>query len=227
MSHSSDPANPEESEARAGASDKESKDGAVIILFFIFGLVASMIVGWVVFPTLLYSKKNQPVNFNHALHVNEVENGCQSCHFFRKDGTFSGIPTIESCRSCHESVQGETEEEARFVSHYVDKDREVPWLVYSKQPDCVFFSHAAHTVTANMECVTCHGHIGESDRSPIYEVNRITGYSRNIWGKNIAGIKFNTWDRMKMDDCSACHVRENVRQTSIQTEKGGCFVCHQ
>jgi len=227
MSHSSDPAKPDKGEFPAATADAESKDGAVIILFFIIGLAASMVLGWVVFPTLLYSKKKQPVDFNHTLHVAEVENKCQSCHFYREDGTFSGIPTLENCISCHDGVQGESEEEALFVSQYIDKNREVPWLVYSQQPDCVFFSHAAHTVSGKMDCVSCHGHIGESEHSPIYEVNRITGYSRNIWGKNIAGIKHNTWDRMKMDDCSACHIRENVRQASVQTEKGGCFVCHK
>ena len=77
-----------------------------------------------------------------------------------------------------------------------------------------------------MECVTCHGDIGESESLKVYEENRISGYSRDIWGKNIAGFKRNTWDRMKMDDCSECHQKENVNQNSVQTHKGGCFVCH-
>jgi hypothetical protein len=79
---------------------------------------------------------------------------------------------------------------------------------------------------AQMDCVTCHGDIGESESLEVYEENRISGYSRNIWGKNIAGIKRNSWDRMKMDDCSECHVKENVNQNSVQTLRGGCFVCH-
>jgi hypothetical protein len=124
-------------------------------------------------------------------------------------------------------VQGESEEEAKFVNQYVLKEREVPWLVYSRQPDCVFFSHVAHVKMGQMDCVTCHGDVGESESLKPYEANRISGYSRGIWGKNIAGIKFNSWDRMKMDDCSECHVRENVNQGSVQTLRGGCFVCHK
>ncbi len=201
--------------------------GGMMILFFIIGLAASMIVGWVIYPKLLYSEKKQPIDFNHAMHVVEVEDGCESCHYFREDGTFSGIPKLESCMECHEEALGESEEEAKFVAEYVEKGREVPWLVYSEQPDCVFFSHAAHVKAAEMDCETCHGHIGESEHSRVYQENRITGYSRDIWGKNIAGIKKNTWDRMKMDDCAECHIEENVRQSSVQTEKGGCFVCHK
>jgi hypothetical protein len=198
-----------------------------IILFFIFGLAASLVLGWVVFPQLLYSQKEQPIKFNHVLHNELVDNGCESCHYFREDGTYSGVPKLAQCIDCHEEVQGESAEEEKFVTQYVQRDREVPWRVYSRQPDCVFVSHAAHVKMGKMDCVTCHGPIGESETLKVYEANRITGLSRDIWGRNIAGFKKNSWDRMKMDDCSECHQREDVNQNSVQTDKGGCFVCHK
>jgi hypothetical protein len=206
--------------------DSEGPAGPVI-LFFIIGFAASLVLGWAIFPKLLYSQKHQPIAFNHALHNEEVDEGCESCHFFREDGTFAGIPTLESCMECHEEALGESETEAKFVDQYVIPGREVPWLVYSKQPACVHFSHAAHVIAAGMDCVTCHGDVGESDHLKVYQQNRISGYSRDIWGENMIGLKKNTWDRMKMNDCAACHIRENVRQGSVQTGKGGCFVCHK
>lgn len=203
--------------------------GAVgaITLFFFIGLAASLVLGWVIFPQLLYSQKEQPIQFNHALHNDLVDDGCESCHFFREDGTYSGVPKLAQCIDCHEELQGESAEEEKFVTQYVQNEREVPWLVYARQPACVFFSHAAHVKLGNMDCVTCHGHIGESETLRTYEANRITGLSRDIWGRNIAGFKKNSWDRMKMDDCSDCHQRENVNQNSVQTKKGGCFECHK
>ena len=90
--------------------------GGYIILFFILGFVASLILGWAIFPRLLYSKKQQPVALNHALHNDEVDNGCESCHFFREDGSYAGVSKLEQCIDCHEEVQGETESEAIFVS---------------------------------------------------------------------------------------------------------------
>jgi hypothetical protein len=198
-----------------------------ITLFFIIGFALSLVVGWGIFPKLLYSQKHQPVEFNHVLHNEEVSDGCESCHYFREDGSFAGIPTLESCMECHEEALGESEAEEHFVQNYVFPEREIPWLVYSKQPPCVYFSHAAHVIKGGMDCKTCHGDIGESDHLKVYEENRITGYSRDIWGKNMIGLKKNTWDRMKMDDCAECHVKENVRQGSVQTLKGGCFVCHK
>jgi hypothetical protein len=219
---------PEQHPASGGEGKSRGGDGAggAITLFFILGLVASLVVGWVIFPKLLYSQKKQPVDFNHALHMELVDDGCQSCHFFREDGTYSGVPKLAQCIDCHEEVNGEDPEEEKFVTEYVAKDREVPWLIYSRQPDCVFFSHAAHVINGKMECVTCHGHIGESTSLKVYEENRITGYSRDIWGHNIAGFKRNSWDRMKMDDCADCHRENNVNQNSVQTRRGGCFVCH-
>jgi hypothetical protein len=76
----------------------------------------------------------------------------------------------------------------------VKKEREVPWLVYSRQPDCVFFSHVAHVKMGKMDCVTCHGPIGESESLKPFQQNRITGYS-DIWGENIRP-QTQPWDRM-------------------------------
>jgi hypothetical protein len=200
--------------------DGEKEGNATLgfaILFFMAGLIGSLLVGWVVFPKLLYSQKEQPIDFNHQVHMDAVSDGCQSCHFYREDGTFAGVPTLAQCSECHESAQTEDPNEVKFVDEYVTPGKEVPWLIYARQPDCVFFSHAAHK---EMECKTCHGDIGESTSLKPYEENRITGYSRDIWGDNIGGFGKNTWDSMKMDDCAACHERETG-------SKGPCFQCHK
>ena len=233
--------------------EKEQKNGSwgIVLIFFVVGLVASLAAGWLIFPNLLYSKKKQPVDFNHVFHVEAVEEGCESCHFFREDGSFSGVPKLAQCIECHEEVQGEDPEELKFVEDYVAKGKEVPWLIYSRQPDCVFFSHIAHIKMGELDCAVCHGHIGESTHSRVYEENKLTGYSRDIWGKNIAGLKKNTWDRMKMDDCAECHAQFKAEgkivqslpwpinwiprpyekpassQVRVHIQKDACFVCHK
>jgi len=204
-----------------------ASSGGGIVLAFLIGIAASLIVGWVIFPKLLYSRWEQPVDFNHALHVQEVDNGCASCHYFREDGTFSGIPKLANCLQCHEEPIGISKEEAHFYKTYVATRTEVPWHVYAQQPPCVFFSHAAHVRLGDMACATCHGDIGESKYLKPYQQNRISGYSRDIWGHNISGFTRHTWESMKMSDCADCHKKENVRQTSVQTNRGGCFVCHK
>ncbi|MBL0714155.1 MAG: cytochrome c3 family protein [Desulfosarcina sp.] len=228
MSNADETSKKDPAGGKDGLPDARAEVGGPIILFFLIGFTLSLVVGWVIFPKLLYSQKEQPIDFNHKLHVEMDEiDGCESCHFFRADGSFSGAPQMAQCIDCHDSIVSDTENELVFFEQYVQKEREVPWRIYSKQPPCVYFSHVAHVQTGKMDCVTCHGHIGESTSLPVYEQNRISLYSRNIWGHNIGGFKTNTWDRMKMDDCSECHVREGVRQSSVQTLKGGCFVCHK
>ena len=144
------------------------------------------------------------------------------------------------------------------MKEYVEPGKEIPWLIYSRQPQCVFFSHAAHVVMGKMECVVCHGPVGESEHMRPYYYNRLTLYSRDIWGANPAGYKKNSWDRMKMDDCAECHAKTKFdpgsqggmtnevsrhfaeiaatafpgtthkgKGTSVQTERGACFVCHK
>ena len=203
-----------------GGDPKDDKGLGLGVIFFMVAFLVCFLSGWLLFPKLLYSKREQPFNFDHVLHTSEAGD-CETCHFLREDGTFSGMPNLASCMECHtDEPMGETEDEAIFAREYVAKEKEVPWFIYSKQPDCVFFSHAAHINAAGMECKTCHGPIGESTTSRPYEENRITGYSRDIWGKNIWGIKKNSWDRMKMDDCAECH----KTQTGSQ---GACFQCHK
>ena len=76
------------------------------IAAFGVGFVAHFFVGWVIFPQLLYGKKQQPIDFSHKLHVEEMGD-CESCHYFREDGSFSGVPKLGSCLDCHEEQVGE------------------------------------------------------------------------------------------------------------------------
>ncbi|MBW2195068.1 MAG: cytochrome C [Deltaproteobacteria bacterium] len=190
----------------------------VPVIAFFAGFLVFLCIGWGIFPKILYSEKQQPIDFNHQLHVDEMGD-CEACHYFREDGSFSGIPKSENCIECHESAMGEHPEEAKLIDQYIEPGKEIPWLSYARQPDCVFFSHAAHVRMAGLDCMTCHGPIGESEHTRPYQYNRLTKYSRDIWGWNIAGIKTNTWDRMKMDDCAECHEENGTNQA--------CFVCHK
>lgn len=210
-------------EADSKEAGKSKKGGWI---FLLVGFICALIVGWIVFPFILYSKQNQPLNYSHASHGPESDAGldCEECHFFYKDGTFSGIPGIEKCMECHEDSESpltESPEEVKLFADYIGPEKEIPWLVYSRQPDCVYFPHIAHVKMAGIECKACHGDFGTQKTLPQYKVNRLTGYSINVWGRNISGYKKNTWDRMKMDDCAECHTQKGKENNN------SCFVCHK
>lgn len=180
------------------------------------GIGTALAVGWVIFPALLYSSHDQPFHFSHAVHTGEaVGMSCEDCHTISEEGKFGGIPSLEQCVSCHGEVMGSSDAERVFVEEYVLKNTEVPWLVYSRQPDNAYFSHAVHTRKAAIACEQCHGNHGQTDSLRAFRVNRISGYSRDIQGWSADGMP----QGMKMDDCIDCHARHE--------ERTACLDCHK
>lgn len=189
-------------------------------LRFLAGLCFSLLLGWYVFPYALYEKMEQPIQFSHKVHTGDTGGlTCADCHEIKADGRFSGIPTLEKCSTCHSSAIGSSPQEKILIDEYVAKNREIPWLVYAKQPQNVYFSHASHVKLAGLECKQCHGNHGSSDTLRAFQHNRISGYSRDIWGSSISRITFGANDGAKMDDCIACHDGRAVSNT--------CLKCHK
>lgn len=190
--------------------------GAVSWIWLLVGFVLALIVGWGLFPTLLYSKKTQPFPFNHVVHTEEVGLMCEDCHRFREDGTFTGIPPLAECLECHTWSDRQNEDnaaETAFLEEFVTEDDELkkspPWLSYARQPDCVYFSHIAHVRMGEIECEECHGEDGQRSEPRPYYQNLISTYSRDVWKK------------MKMTDCADCHLKYD------KPENNACFVCHK
>jgi menaquinone reductase, multiheme cytochrome c subunit len=184
------------------------------------GLAAGLALGWVAFPRALYRQAEQPVQFSHKTHTGDaVGMSCEDCHSFSDNGRFAGIPKLESCAGCHSEAQGTTAAEKHFVEEYVAKEREVEWLVYSRQPDNVYFSHAPHVKLAELTCEQCHGPHGSSETLRPYQENRLSGYSRDIWGSSISRVRNAEWEGAKMTDCSGCHRKRGVQES--------CLTCHK
>jgi len=174
--------------------------GAGGLIIFFAGLILALVSGWVVFPNILYSQKTQPLNFSHAAHQDST---CEDCHYLRKDGSYTGVPRLEKCIECHESPMGDTKDELKLVETYVQNNREIPWLVYSWQPDNVYFSHAPHNAK-NIKCAVCHRDVAQETTLPVFRENRLTGYSGST---------------MKMEVCEKCHAREGTTNS--------CELCHK
>jgi len=191
-----------------------------LMVIFGFGVVVALLAGWVGFPRLLYRRQQQPVAFIHKTHAEKSGVAeCSECHAFRETGSFTGIPAMEKCAGCHSEKLGESVAEAALVEHYIKPGYETPWLVYSRQPANVWFSHAIHVQRGKLTCTECHSNYGESDQVRVYEVNRISGYSRDIWGHSMSRLHRAPGDGMKMSDCEDCHRQRHV--------DAGCLGCHK
>jgi menaquinone reductase, multiheme cytochrome c subunit len=189
-------------------------------LTFVLGFVAALAGGWLALPHALYQRIEQPVQFSHLTHSEEaIGMACADCHSLEPGGRFTGIPPLEQCAGCHSEPLGESAAEKLFVDDYVATGREVPWLVYARQPENVYFSHAPHIGLAGIECQRCHGDHGISAALPPLERNRISTYSRAIEGRSIVRVGRNRTDGMKMNDCSHCHRERGVVES--------CLTCHK
>lgn len=190
------------------------------VLAFAIGLALALVAGWVIFPRVLYSHQQQPVDFLHKTHAEKSGNAdCESCHPFASDGSFAGLPQNDTCAGCHSDKLGTSPSEAKLIDVYLKPQAATPWLVYSGQPANVWFSHAIHVKRAGLACADCHGTLGASDENRVYEQDRISGYSRDIWGHSIFRLRRAPPDGRTMNDCEDCHHKRHVEV--------GCFGCHQ
>lgn len=188
------------------------------VLPLLLGLALALLTGWAVFPQILYSSEEQPVAFNHALHLGKAGLDCVSCHYLRADGSFAGRPALENCAECHSAPLSKDTAEQRLIGEYIEPGREIPWLIYAAQPDHVFFSHAAHSLercnachqfTETRLCARCHADMSASSELPVYAMDRITGYSK---------------DAMAMSACESCHALPGHASTTASND---CAVCHK
>ena len=85
------------------------------LLVFGIGLGVTLLAGWVAFPRVLYVQKQQPLEFRHKTHAEKSGMAeCSQCHALRDDGTFAGIPAMETCAGCHSEKMGTRRRKQRW-----------------------------------------------------------------------------------------------------------------
>ncbi len=119
-------------------------------------LLIAVAVAWAMRPWPV----DQPLAFNHKLHVEEMGAECTDCHLYALSGARATIPNIEVCGDCHDEAQTDSPAEARLVEH-VQTGEPIPWVKVTVVPDHVYFSHRRHAAIAEIECAVCHGEVGQ------------------------------------------------------------------
>lgn len=140
------------------------------------GVLAAAVLGFaIVYPIVLLGLAafvrptprvvEQPIAFNHRIHVQDVGLACTDCHPFYESETFSGLPEADTCAMCHEEAQGESSEESKLLG-LLSAGGRLEWRPLFAQPAHVFYSHSRHVTVAGIECDQCHGLIAESETPP-------------------------------------------------------------
>jgi hypothetical protein len=98
----------------------------------------------------------QPVQFNHNLHVVEMDLDCPTCHQYVMEGRKATLPNKDLCMECHEEPQGESAEEAKLVG-LLNSGEDLDWQRIYVLPKHVYFSHRRHVTLGQIGCQSCHG----------------------------------------------------------------------
>jgi menaquinone reductase, multiheme cytochrome c subunit len=129
--------------------------------------------------------------FNHKTHIHDYSaSDCELCHGFYENGRFKGLPTVADCKMCHD---GNTAKEKAFFAGF--KDTDSPWESFAKQPDLVYFSHAAVMKNSKeARCGSCHGDKEHSNNT------------EKIQGKMLMGKCMDCHTALKISNtCMVCH----------------------
>jgi cytochrome c oxidase cbb3-type subunit 2 len=138
----------------------------------------------------------QPISFNHALHVVDAGLSCGDCHRGGQGGSL-GLPRNVVCQDCHGPDDLEAESSADLVEliRSFERELEIPWVRVHRLADQVRFSHPRHVDVAGLSCERCHGDISTLDRPPAAPFFR----QRMSWCLDCHR------ERDASEDCRACH----------------------
>jgi len=132
----------------------------------------------------------QPIYFSHRVHAGVNQINCMYCHGGAWDSKHAGIPSLNVCMNCHQSINSYEKgpELVHEDGHKIDgtaeinklykytgfvpgpgatwdpeKAKPVEWIKIHNLPDHVYFNHSQHTRAGKVQCQTCHGEITAMD----------------------------------------------------------------
>ena len=136
-----------------------------IIPFLILGkviiVVLAILIVWYYFSpkhTDVGYQPNQPINYSHRIHVDQLGLDCRYCHINVERSPHATVPSSQVCMNCHnDNIKKDSPQIKKLVSYH-KKGESIPWKRVHKTPDYAYFSHEAH-VTVGVACVDCHGRV--------------------------------------------------------------------
>ena len=174
---------------------------------------------------------DQPIDFPHTVHVEELGLDCTFCHRNVTIGAAATVPAVGLCMTCHKTV-GDGKAEVEKLRQIYGEREAIDWVRVHRVPDHVHFVHEAHirffsgtkTIVETLTDPERHIRLGEARR--IEPDARVGGTMEiavsqtcSICHGNVAGMtKVEQVRPLKMSDCVNCH-RDN-------SAPADCATCH-
>jgi hypothetical protein len=132
---------------------------AAVVILTCFAGWALHAVYWSPYTTRKMIPLEQPVPFSHKHHVFGLGIDCRFCHTTVEKSSFAGMPTTETCMTCHSQIWKDAPMLAP-VHESLAKNQPIHWTRVTDMPDFVFFNHSIH-VNHGIGCATCHGQLDQ------------------------------------------------------------------
>jgi hypothetical protein len=135
-----------------------------VILFGAVALIcgagwATSAIYWSPYTTDVDVPLDQPVPFSHKHHVAEDGIDCRYCHTSAEKSAFAGMPSTETCMTCHSQIWTDAPALAP-VRASLATNTPMKWNRVNDLPDYAYFNHSIH-VAKGIGCSTCHGHVDQ------------------------------------------------------------------
>jgi hypothetical protein len=99
----------------------------------------------------------QPVPFSHKHHVSDDGIDCRYCHTIVEFSNFAGMPSTETCMTCHSEIWKTSPMLEPLRTSY-QTDVSIQWQRVNELPDYVYFNHSIH-ISKGIGCSHCHGRV--------------------------------------------------------------------
>ncbi len=126
--------------------------GAIVIVL----LLGS---GYFLFTSTAQAAPQQPIAFNHEVMV-QAGVPCLFCHTGATRSPVAGIPSVQKCMGCHQTIATTAPEIQKLTNDYWARQVPIEWVRVNQLPRFVYFSHEVHVVNAGLNCERCHGDVG-------------------------------------------------------------------
>ncbi|MBM4267375.1 MAG: cytochrome c3 family protein [Deltaproteobacteria bacterium] len=103
--------------------------------------------------------REQPVQFSHRHHAGELGIDCRYCHTTVEDLAYAGMPTTQTCMTCHVQIWSDSEFLEPVRASWRD-EKPIRWIKVYDLPGYVYFDHSVH-VNKGVGCQSCHGDVDD------------------------------------------------------------------
>lgn len=161
-------------------------------------------------------RPQQPVPFDHRLHVSDLGISCVYCHTSVETSPHSTVPTTQTCMNCHISVKADSPK-LQLVRESHEQNIPIEWVRIHKLPDYAFFNHSRH-INAGIDCASCHGEVEKQgvivQKQPLTmgwcldchrEPETFSVRTREITGVDVDPALLARPLRQGPQNCSSCH----------------------